>query len=43
MTLPAGIDESEISAYADNGMLEIIVKGGAATESRRIRIGDKPA
>ncbi len=43
MTLPAGIDESRISAYSDNGMLQITVKGGAVTESRRIRIGDKPA
>jgi HSP20 family protein len=43
MTLPAGIDEGRVSAYSDNGMLEINVKGGAVAESRRIRIGDKPA
>ena len=43
MMLPAGIDESKISAYSDNGMLEITVRGGAVTASRRIRIGDKPA
>ena len=43
MTLPAGIDESSISAYSDNGMLEITVKGGAVTESHRISIGDKPS
>ncbi len=42
MTLPAGIDESKISAYSDNGMLQITVKGGAVTEPRRIRIGEKP-
>jgi HSP20 family protein len=42
MTLPAGIDEGRISAYSDNGMLEITVRGGAVAESRRIRIGDKP-
>ena len=43
MTLPAGVDEGRISAYSDNGMLEITVEGGAAAESRRIRIGDKPS
>ncbi|CAA9459552.1 MAG: hypothetical protein AVDCRST_MAG58-2298 [uncultured Rubrobacteraceae bacterium] len=43
MTLPAGVDEGRINAYSDNGMLEISVKGGAVAESRRIRIGDKPA
>lgn len=43
MTLPPGIDESRISAYSDNGMLQITVQGGATAEARRIRIGDKPA
>ena len=43
MTLPSGIDEGRISAYSDNGLLEINVEGGAVTESHRIRIGDKPA
>ena len=42
MTLPAGIDEGRINAYSENGMLEITVKGGAAAESHRIRIKDKP-
>lgn len=42
MTLPAGLDEGRISAYSDNGMLEITVRGAAVAESRRIRIGDKP-
>lgn len=42
MTLPTGIDQSRISAYSDNGMLEIIVEGGAAARSHRIEIGDKP-
>ena len=41
MTLPAGIDESRIDAYSDNGLLEITVEGGAIVESHRIRIGDK--
>jgi HSP20 family protein len=43
MTLPAGIDEGRINAYSDNGLLEVVVEGGAVVESRRIRIGDKPA
>ena len=43
MTLPSGIDEDRISAYSDNGMLEVNVEGGAVAQSRRIRIGDKPA
>src|SRR5919107_826048 len=36
MTLPAGIDESRIDAYSDNGLLEITVEGGAIVESHRI-------
>ena len=43
MTLPAGIDEGRIDAYSDNGLLEVVVEGGAVVESRRIRISDKPA
>ncbi len=43
MTLPAGVDESSIDAYSDNGMLEISIKGGAVAEARRISIGDKPS
>ncbi len=42
MTLPAGIDEDSISAYSDNGLLEITVEGGATAQSHRIEIGDKP-
>jgi HSP20 family protein len=43
MTLSAGIEEGRISAYSNNGMLEIPVKEGAAAKSHRIEIGDKPA
>jgi HSP20 family protein len=43
MTLPPGVDESNIDAYSDNGMLEISIKGGAVAEARRISIGDKPS
>jgi HSP20 family protein len=42
MTLPAGVDESSINAYSDNGLLEITVQGGASAKARRIEIGDKP-
>jgi HSP20 family protein len=43
ITLPAGIDESDISADYDNGLLEITVRGGAAAaEPRRIEIRSKP-
>ncbi len=43
ITLPAGVDESDISADYDNGLLEITVRGGAAAaESRRIEIRAKP-
>jgi HSP20 family protein len=42
ITLPAGIDEGDISADYDNGMLEIVVRGGAAAaEPRRIEIRAK--
>jgi HSP20 family protein len=37
--LPAGIDEDDISADFENGLLEIVVRGGAAAaEPRRIEI-----
>ena len=42
MILPAGVSEDSISAYSNNGMLEITVKGGAAARSHRIEIRDKP-
>lgn len=44
ITLPAGTDESRISADFENGLLEITVRGGAATaavEPRRIEIGNR--
>jgi HSP20 family protein len=39
-TLPAGIDEDDVSADFENGLLEITVRGGAAVapEPRRIEI-----
>lgn len=41
MTLPAGIDEDDISAEFRNGLVEITVKGAvAAAEPRRIEIRD---
>ncbi|WP_273888999.1 Hsp20/alpha crystallin family protein [Rubrobacter naiadicus] len=40
MSLPEGITKSDISARFENGLLEIIVRGGAsATEPERIEIG----
>jgi HSP20 family protein len=44
ITLPAGIDESDISASFENGLLEITVQGGAtvAPEPQRIEIRDEP-
>ena len=43
ITLPAGIDESDINADYDNGLLEVTVRGGAAAaaEPRRIKIRAK--
>ena len=42
MTLPAGIDDDDISAEFDNGLVEITVEGGAvAAEPRRIQIRNK--
>ncbi len=42
MTLPAGIDDDEISAEFDNGLVVITVEGGAvAAEPRRIEIRNK--
>ena len=39
-TLPAGIDEDDVSADFENGLLEITVRGGAAAtpEPKRIEI-----
>jgi HSP20 family protein len=43
ITLPAGIDEDDISADYDNGLLEIVVRdAAAAAEPRRIEIRVKP-
>lgn len=43
MTIPEGIDEGDIDATFENGMLEIRIKGAATSaEPRRIRIG-KPS
>ena len=40
MNLPEGVDGSKINASFDNGMLELIITGGAVyPESERIRIG----
>jgi HSP20 family protein len=42
VTLPAGIDEDDVSADFENGLLEIVVQGGAAAaEPRRIEIRDR--
>lgn len=42
ITLPAGIDQDDISADFDNGLVEITVQGGAAgAEPRRIQIRPK--
>lgn len=41
MTLPEGLDDDDVSARFENGMLELVVLGGAATtvaEPRRIEI-----
>ena len=39
LSLPAGIDEDDISADYENGLLEIVVRGAAAAaEPRRIEI-----
>ncbi|MGB3684068.1 MAG: Hsp20/alpha crystallin family protein [Rubrobacteraceae bacterium] len=40
MTLPEGVNESQIRASYENGMLEITIEGGAnAASPRRIQIG----
>lgn len=40
MTLPEGVDEDQISATYENGMLEVTIKDGAnAAAPRRIKIG----
>ena len=42
-TLPAGINEEDISADFENGLLEITVRGGAVyvPEPKRIEIGSR--
>ena len=43
MTLPAGLDEDDIRAEFYKGLVEITVRGGAATaEPRRIQVADRP-
>lgn len=40
MALPEGVNENQISASFENGMLEITIKDGAkATKTRQIKIG----
>jgi HSP20 family protein len=42
LTLPAGVDEDDISADYENGLLEIVVRGAAAAAApRRIEIRAK--
>lgn len=41
MTVPAGVDESKISADFENGLLEVTVQGGAEVEPQRIQIRDR--
>ncbi len=42
MTLPAGVDEGDISAEFDNGLVEITVEGGAvSSEPRRIEVRNR--
>ena len=42
MTLPAGVDEDDISAEFYNGLVEITVEGGATTtEPRRIQVRNR--
>jgi HSP20 family protein len=43
INLPAGVDEGDLSADYENGLLEITVRGGAAAapEPRRIEIRDR--
>lgn len=41
ITAPSGINENDISADFDNGMLEVTVQGGVAAEPRRIAVRGK--
>jgi HSP20 family protein len=41
LTLPTGVDQDDISADYENGLLEIVVRGAAAAEPRRIEIMSK--
>lgn len=44
VTLGAGIDESNVHAYFENGLVEVVVRGGAVpTESRQITLRERPA
>jgi HSP20 family protein len=44
MNLPEGIDDDDISASFEDGMLQVVARGAAtaAPEPRRIEIGDEP-
>jgi HSP20 family protein len=44
MNLPEGIDDDDISASFEDGMLQVVARGAAAAapEPRRIEIGDEP-
>lgn len=43
ITLPAGLNEDDITAEFYKGLVEITVRGGAATaQPRRIRVGERP-
>ncbi len=41
ITTPAGVDEDDITADFENGMLEVTVRGGALAEPRRIEVRKK--
>jgi HSP20 family protein len=42
MTLPAGVDDEDITAEFDNGLVEITVEGGAASpQPRRIQVRNR--
>ena len=42
MTLPAGVDEGNVKAYSDNGLLQITVQGAAKARAHRIEVGEGP-
>ncbi len=44
MTLPEGVEDEDVNASFENGMLEVLIKGGAtAHEPSRIEIGSSEA